>query len=234
MHGSRPRVSAACALTTWMHSGKSSRARLAVLPLLGLNDLETEQMKQRSSKEKAQGELAVRDQGVSAIGGKWMRHFIDWRDEWLLHIVELDGEHRQLVALLNRIAEVSGAGTGAQCSISEAEMLHWLEQLGEHVRRHFRNEEELMEELDYAGYERHRYEHVTLLAEYADLLREIRRDGVASLDAETLVALKAWLISHIVGEDQKLGAYYREVLGGPASRPRDQFRRRWMRLSLCD
>jgi len=154
-----------------------------------------------------------------------MYKFIKWRDDWLLHIADLDGEHRHLVALINRIAERFGIvaprdGVAGAKTAGEGEIYSMLEQLGEEVRRHFRHEEGFMEELDSPGYALHHYEHITLLAEYADLLRQVRRSGVGYLDFQTLVELKAWFISHIAGADRQFGEYYRELVGGNSARAR--------------
>jgi hemerythrin len=146
-----------------------------------------------------------------------MYRFLKWRDDWLLHIEDLDGEHRQLVELLNRIAERFGIfaprdAVGAKAQ-GEAEIYSMLKQLGEEVRHHFRHEEALMKESDFPEYDSHRYEHCILLAEYADLLRQVDHNGMGYLDFQTLTALKTWLIGHMVGVDRAFGDYYHEMMG---------------------
>ena len=76
------------------------------------------------------------------------------------------------------------------------------------MRRHFSHEEALMREVKYPGYESHRHEHVTLLAEYTDLLRGVRRHGMGYLDLRVMAALKACIIGHIAVTDRKLGEHY--------------------------
>ena len=168
-----------------------------------------------------------------------MRSFIRWRDEWLLDIEDVDREHRGLVSLLNRLAVAHccssmPAGDPNRQPPRGDQVIEMLEALGEGVRRHFHNEEAVMRASGYPDYESHSYEHVTLLAEYAELMREIRQQGTQCLDLATLESLKEWLIGHIVGADQKFGRFYHEAAGDVPQRKPDAFARRWMRWSLRD
>jgi hemerythrin len=167
-----------------------------------------------------------------------VQSFIQWRDEWLLDIDELDQEHMRLVSLVNQaasrhccldpvLARDSPGGVNGP-------VIRVLEELGEEVRRHFRNEERAMRRCEYPDYEAHRYEHINLLADYAELMREVHRQGAQCLDLATLESLKEWLISHMVGADRKFGDYYRESVLGLGPKEPDSFTRRWMRLSLND
>jgi hemerythrin len=164
--------------------------------------------------------------------------FIAWREDWLLGIADVDDEHRKLVALLNRIAERrccgSDAGPARPDGADSALVVTMLAELGEEVRKHFRNEEGHMQEAGYPDYDDHRYEHLELLAEFAELMRDIERGGLECLDAATLESLKNWLLGHLAGADKRFGDYYRALVHGRRGRERDAFSRRWMRLSLGD
>ena len=91
-----------------------------------------------------------------------------------------------------------------------------------------------MQEAGYPDYDDHCYEHATLLAEYAELMRDIEREGLGCLDSKTLESLKNWVIGHLVGADQKFGAFCRELERGGHDRQPDAFSKRWMQLSLGD
>ena len=140
------------------------------------------------------------------------RALIEWRDDWSLGIPQVDGEHRELARLFNRVAGLC-ADAGVELAVKGSkeceEIMDLLRELGEHVRSHFQNEEAIMRESGYPDLESHHYEHATLQAEYAELLRELDKKGVECLDAETLTSLKIWLISHIVNADNRFGEYYR-------------------------
>lgn len=162
-----------------------------------------------------------------------MSAFIEWRDNWLLDIDDMDGEHKELVDMLNQLAEryccVQRSGAGGVARRDKIVAL--LDDIGRHVKSHFDHEEACMSEAGYPGYEAHCYEHVTLLAEYAELMREVRREGVECLDQDTLGALKGWLIGHIAGADRRFGDYYRSTVLGAHPLP-DIFTRRWIQRSI--
>jgi len=143
---------------------------------------------------------------------------INWLDDWLLEIPELDKEHRELVELLNRLVRCQCASVTGQAGVSplrrDQAVMDMLEELGRHVRLHFKHEEAWMLKAAYPDYEDHRYEHMTLLAEYAELVRDVRLQGVECLDQETLCALRGWLIGHIAGADRRFGEFRRSAPGG--------------------
>jgi hemerythrin len=167
-----------------------------------------------------------------------MRRFVRWRAEWLLCIDPIDQEHQALVEQLNELAECHRCARrsrqGGRASAAPVTIGEMLQNLGEQVREHFHHEEENMRENGYPDYDAHRYEHATLLAEFAQLLREIRADGLQCFDHTTLEALKSWLIGHIAGADRRYGDYYREHILGISHPQGDEFLRRWMQISLRD
>jgi len=159
--------------------------------------------------------------------------YIEWRDIWLLDIEDVDQEHKELVDLVNELARRHHCarrdnGDGRS---DGSEILELLQQIGESVREHFRNEEACMLNAGYPGYEQHRYEHITLLAEYAEFMREVHGEGPECIDETTLDALKGWLISHIAGADRRFGDYYRSTVTGVEQPRSDPFTRKWMRLA---
>ncbi len=147
-----------------------------------------------------------------------MPDLIHWLDDWLLEIPEIDDEHREMVDLLNHLVQCQCRTEAHQGNVSkfrrDTAIMEMLEELGRHVRRHFKHEEACMLEAAYPQYEDHRYEHMTLLAEYAELLRDVRERGMQCLDAETLAALKGWLIGHIAGADRRFGDYHSRTRAG--------------------
>jgi len=142
-----------------------------------------------------------------------MRIFIEWRDDWLLGIPGVDREHQELAQLFNQVAKLYAcAGEKRMTGNAEVaeELVGLLNEMGEHVRSHFRNEEALMRESGYPELEDHSFEHASLLAEYAELLRELESQGLGCLDTETLGSLKTWLIGHVANADSRFGEFYRE------------------------
>lgn len=146
-----------------------------------------------------------------------MDNFIEWQPSWELGIDTVDQQHLQLVLFLNELARERldcEVWLGEEADISDLPciqaLLACLNRLGEETREHFHHEEMLMSLSHYPGFGEHRREHLTLLAEFAALLRDIRQRGLDELDQPTLVALKQWLIGHMVTTDRSFARHYRQ------------------------
>jgi hemerythrin len=157
---------------------------------------------------------------------------IHWQDNWTLGIDLMDAEHRALVDGINQLAErfaapvggaaASPAGLGGAAldvvGVSEAaarqhaDLIAALEVLADHAREHFKHEETLMRSLDYPELASHRSEHALLLAEFVEMVRDLERQDVTWLDADTMEALYHWLVGHMVGADRDYADHYFAVL----------------------
>ncbi len=134
-----------------------------------------------------------------------MRPFLIWREDWLLGHEMLDEQHLALADTMNEL----------HCFLVRDENKHHagmnqlckqLADLREMTRRHFQDEEELMQEHGYPELIEHRREHVLLLAELQDCIREIEA-GSKPFTLETLTALKHWQIDHVLNSDRELADY---------------------------
>jgi hemerythrin len=134
-----------------------------------------------------------------------MRPFLVWRDDWLLGYEKMDEQHLELADKLNElhrflVRDESGpqGGLGQLC--------HHLSELCEMTRRHFHDEEALMEDSGYPGLNEHHREHIMLLAEMQECLREIEA-GSRTFSLQTLTALKYWQIDHALNSDLEFVSY---------------------------
>jgi hemerythrin len=66
-----------------------------------------------------------------------------------------------------------------------------------------------MREYDFPQLGEHHREHVLLLAELQEFVREIE-EGRRSFDLETLTSLKHWLINHVLESDMAFARYLQE------------------------
>jgi hemerythrin len=147
-----------------------------------------------------------------------------WNEAWSLRIDAVDAEHRALIDQLAQLAERFAApldqDTGApRAEQGAAELQHEalmlaLERFGEHARVHFQNEEAFMRAIDYPGLGGHRSEHALLLAEYVEMVRDLKEQNVTLLDPETVSALRGWVVAHILGSDREFADHYYELLRG--------------------
>ena len=145
-----------------------------------------------------------------------------WQDVWSLQIEVIDAEHRLLVETLGDLArrftlEPGGAPEMPRADAAESVRQHdaliaALEGLGAQAREHFQHEEAFMRSIDYPDLGAHRSEHSLLLAEYIEMVRDLAPGPVTRLDPETVSALRAWLVGHILGPDRELADHYFALL----------------------
>ncbi|MCP5120716.1 MAG: hemerythrin family protein [bacterium] len=126
-----------------------------------------------------------------------------WGRHYRLGIKQVDLQHEQLVELLNQLNAALHAGDDR--SILGAKF----GELTEAVAAHFQDEEQLMEQLAYDGYDSHKTEHDSL----ASQVLEFRRDfdaGRAELTESRMIYLSDWLRDHIIVADKRMGEFMRE------------------------
>lgn len=148
----------------------------------------------------------------------------------ILHIPSLDAEHQALARVLDRIAQVAGlldpdgeypqgneSPKLADClgrepqticddEVCEA-VLNLLEELEQLTAAHFTSEESLMASAGYPELGTHRSEHMLLMAELADFIREIRDDRKC-LQQSHLAALQGWFYGHIALADKAFETFF--------------------------
>ena len=160
----------------------------------------------------------------------------------LLDIDEVDEQHMALADCLDRLAasvqRLGSAGSTPPSSDDESigfgdcigaddaqgdtddfgEALGLLRELERLTEEHFRDEEAIMEKALYPDLADHRREHVLLLAELKEFVREIR-DGHETFQLCHLVALKNWFVGHIVTTDMDFSRFLHG--GQPPFHPRE-------------
>jgi methyl-accepting chemotaxis protein len=124
---------------------------------------------------------------------------IEWSQKYAVGIRFIDGQHRQMFDLVNRVLEGAHQGKDLEDLVA---VLRDLVRLTEH---HFRAEETRMAEHG-ADAEHHRGEHRELL----DSLRRFTDRLDAAAVAECSVFLREWLLRHIESTDRPFAAYLRE------------------------
>ena len=119
---------------------------------------------------------------------------ITWRKEFETGIAEVDHEHRELVALINRLADDISAGADKE------RIQAFLGEVFARIAAHFALEESVMRKHLYDEYEAHKAEHETLLDEIRDIMDEAE-DGYA----ETLSTTVAnWFVGHFKTKDARM------------------------------
>lgn len=126
--------------------------------------------------------------------------FVTWSDALSIHVETIDDQHRDLVDKLNHLYTAL-----IQCS-GDAEVKAALAVLIDHTVTHFSFEEGLMDDLAYPGCDIHKLEHAVLIARIREVEVDLARQH-AAIDADAMVFLRDWLLSHIEMHDMLLGAF---------------------------
>ncbi len=126
--------------------------------------------------------------------------FLSWSDQYLVHIAEIDTQHKKLFDMVNEMHDSMRAGKGNEV------MGKILKGLTDYVKTHFATEERLMSVNNYPDLAKHKQEHDKLtqaaLALYNDFVA-----GKPVVTFELMTFLKKWLSDHIMGTDKKYGPF---------------------------
>ncbi len=129
--------------------------------------------------------------------------YIEWNEDLSVGVDLFNEDHKRLFEYINRLHQgmVTGLGTSSMTDI--------LNGLVDYTMTHFDNEERMMIQHTYAGYEAHKKEHDTLVARVADFQTQLN-SGRGSFSLALMGFLKDWLINHIMGTDLKYKDFFLE------------------------
>lgn len=126
---------------------------------------------------------------------------LEWSDDFLIGIGELDYEHRCLIDDINKLhGELAG-----RKDIRDMELIK--DTLGEiHARMqaHFALEEHVMETRAYPHYWEHKAEHESLLDDYTEFMTKFEKDPNLNDQEAMEDTLRRWIIAHIIISDKKM------------------------------
>lgn len=123
-----------------------------------------------------------------------------------LNVAEMDGEHRRLIDLMNKLQALHEAGAPA------ADQGKAFAALADFTQKHFAHEEAYMARVGYPGLAVHQGVHRNLMAKINEHALHFRDHRQFSPDL--FAFLHMWLRSHICGVDMKYAAH---VNGEPAT-----------------
>jgi hemerythrin len=131
-----------------------------------------------------------------------------WSNEYSVHSIEIDDQHRKLFRLVNNLDEAVQRGKGPRV------LGPTLDALVEYAREHFADEEALLERIHYPALDEHRLEHASFSRQLTSL--QVRyHTGQASLSTQVLEFLEQWLEKHVLQSDQKYAAYIQDTQQSP-------------------
>jgi hemerythrin len=127
---------------------------------------------------------------------------VTWKKAFAIGVHEIDSQHQELFARLDRLSGAIEAGKGA------SELATTFQFLDDYVVRHFRAEEDLQKRNRYPHCAMHSAEHRHFLLELESLKQRLTQEGPSeALVHLTSSVLSQWLIQHIGRLDKALAGY---------------------------
>jgi hemerythrin-like metal-binding protein len=127
-----------------------------------------------------------------------MMTLIPWRKEFETGIPDVDHEHFELVALLNRLHdEVEAEADGQRIG-------DFLGEVFAKIASHFALEEAVMRDRQYDEYEAHKAEHERLLDEIRDIMDAVANGAVEDYRTALSETVRDWFVGHFQTKDARL------------------------------
>lgn len=122
---------------------------------------------------------------------------LDWKDEYSVGIEAVDHEHKELIALINRLhAQLESADAKLTVPAFFGDLL-------KAIGAHFALEEKFMREHSYGRLDRHKADHERLLDELRDIMDAF--DHAVDVDSVDLAdRLDVWFSRHFRTHDAEL------------------------------
>lgn len=131
-----------------------------------------------------------------------MKNLIEWTPDLAVHVPVIDGQHRELYSRMNDLCNAIMQGKGRH------EVGSFIRYLSEYTTFHFEDEEALMREHAYPGYDAQRAAHSLFRERVQKLAAQADSDAVASdLVVAVVNEMKDWFSNHIRTLDKRFGEF---------------------------
>ena len=126
-----------------------------------------------------------------------------WSKEYETGDLSVDREHREIFRLVQQVIDTKALID------KDAKIKIALGFLSEYTVTHFANEEKLMIESDYPGYEEHKAIHDTFIKDVVVFVTRFKKEGASDAIYDTIHNfIIAWLKEHIIGKDKHMADHY--------------------------
>ncbi len=125
---------------------------------------------------------------------------ITWNSNYSVKVKQFDDQHKKLIGMVNDLHDSMKVGKGKEA------LEKILSGLIQYTSTHFSDEERLMKQHNYPGFEQHKKEHNLLVIQVLELQKNFH-DGKAILTQSVMTFLKDWLQKHILSEDKNYGPF---------------------------
>jgi hemerythrin len=124
----------------------------------------------------------------------------EWKNDYSLGHGDIDGQHKRLFELASDLHAAMTQGKGRD-ALSQT-----LGNLVSYTKKHFADEEHLMQTNHYPDYRHHKADHDALTARVIEFQKEFEA-GRVGMSVDLLQFLKDWLTKHIGETDRKVANY---------------------------
>lgn len=132
---------------------------------------------------------------------------VEWDNTLVLGIQQIDEHHQKLIEILNRCYQA------VMLHDHRHELEEVVAELLDYTEYHFRTEELLMEELEYAAAPSHAAAHRRFVHSIHNF-KDRFDAGESFVAIDVLVFLKDWLVGHIENTDRALANFINDRLAG--------------------
>ena len=135
-----------------------------------------------------------------------MEKFVAWNVSYEVGVPHVDKQHRQLVDLINSLYN---ACLGEKAELDET-FTSVMKELVDYVMIHFKDEETIMEQINYPGLKEHKQKHELFVKE---ILKSVNayNNGKQFVPNSFVRFLRDWLFNHILIDDKTWAQYYFSV-----------------------
>jgi hemerythrin len=126
---------------------------------------------------------------------------IEWEASYSVNHPEMDAQHKEWIAIYNRLHQAVLLADGRQPRERTSAAL---EEMTAYVDHHFAAEEQIMKNIDFSDFSRHRRMHDDFKGRLYRYCRDLEEHR-AVINTEILGAIRTWLLEHILSEDKKYG-----------------------------
>jgi len=123
---------------------------------------------------------------------------MQWKSIYSIGIGKIDNQHKRLIQLATQLEDAVAAKNFT------SEIGNTLRFLVDYTSYHFKNEEELMEQIQYPELNEHKALHKQLMTDVRQILVDLR-NGKNISGVDLVNFLKNWIVEHIEKEDKKIG-----------------------------
>jgi hemerythrin-like metal-binding protein len=128
---------------------------------------------------------------------------IVWKSELATGNQVIDDEHKLLVCLINSVEIALKAENHANM------ILFLIRELHTYTLNHFAQEEKIMIERSYGGFEEHKRSHQQILREISELETSLKtaisnEENFDATEMDLVKLLRSWIVDHVIHMDLKM------------------------------